>query len=922
MNDVQASTFGDVLRRLRLQAGMTQEGLAERAGVSAKAVSELERDASRIPRLDTVARLAAALDLDASQRARLLTRARPVLGTSAPVPEERSHTPLPLHMTPLFGRTGATEAVAALVRGGEWPEGVRLITLTGPGGVGKTRLAIAVATDVADAFPDGVVFVDLAPLRDSRLVLATIAGRLGIDERDPRTLPERLMASLRRKHLLVLLDNIEHLPGAWKDVLALVEACPRLTILATSRIPLRVRGEREYRVAPLELPDGDAPDALAHSPAALLFLDRARASGPMLTLTTESAPAIAAICRRLDGLPLAIELAAGWTRLLPLPALLARLERRLPLLVGGPHDLPARQRTLRNTIAWSYELLTAPQQRLFRWLCVFAGGCTADAAVAVCGGDEPAVLLRIAELVDRSLLQVRPDGAEPHFVVLETLREFGLERLEASGEAESARRAHAAYCLALAEDAARGLLGPDAARWGARLDREHDNLRAALRWSLADHDAVTSVRLAGALWRFWFDRGHLSEGRDWLRAALDLPVGPEADDVHARARALIGAVRLAIEIGAYDEAAVRCAQAIDLARTRGLRSDLVAALNAAGLLDRSRGEYEASTRRHEEALALAQELADRSGMAAALTGLVYAFTFSGDPGRGRELARESLALLRDGGDRRALADALLGATASLHFSDDFGETEALATEALALYRDLGDTGRVADALWVLGITVQAQGRHHQAIALHEENLALRRARGDEHGTIQPLSALALIALNQGDHRHARVLLDETLVLLERYDDPWSRAMTLTLLGQVEIAADEPAAAAARCAAGAHLFQRIGNPLYLPWCLEGLAALAAGRCDWVLTARLCGACDALRTGATALPAVPARYACTVADCRAALGEDAFATAYDAGRALSPQQALAEAGVIDPDETSQIASHPPRSGQPGSGESARR
>ena len=409
----------------------------------------------------------------------------------------------------------------------------QLLTFTGPGGVGKTRLAIEVAGQVARNFADGAVFVDLAPLRDPGLVLSALAQRLGVDERDATPLPELLAAALRAKHLLILLDNFEHVLAARDDVLALLEACPRTALLVTSRVALNVRGGREYPVAPLILPDASEPaETLAGSPAVQLFAERARATGPDLSLDAETAQAVAEICRRLEGLPLAIELAAARTRLLSPAALLARLDRRLPVLAGGPHDLPARQKTMRDAIAWSYELLDPPEQALFRRMCVFTGGCTLDAAETICADDRggPSVLDGLAALVASSLLRIDETAVAPGVVMLETIREYGSERLAEHPEATPVGGRHAAYYLALAERASRqdaapalGVLTSPAqpVPWAARPAATSVTYASIDRWPVA---AAIDTRWWPSLTKCWPPTRYTSIGgiaapRRWASAS-------------------------------------------------------------------------------------------------------------------------------------------------------------------------------------------------------------------------------------------------------------------------------------------------------------------------------------------------------------------------------------------------------------------
>src|ERR671917_1178288 len=637
---------------------------------------------------------------------------------------------LPMQPTPLVGREKEVEEVEEHLRSEE----VRLLTLTGPGGTGKTRLALQAGADLLEEFEDGAFFVALATITDPALVSSTIAGPLGVEESAEQPLMETLRSYLKEKHLLLVLDNFEQVLEGAADVGELLAVCPKLKVLATSRIPLRLYGEREYPVPPLALPDPRVLpplEVLTQYEAVRLFVERARAVKPDFAVTNESAPAVAEICARLDGLPLAIELAAARVRILPPQKLLQRLSDRLKLLRGGGRNLPVRQQTLRGTIDWSYDLLDEEEKTLFGRLSVFAGGRTLEAIEEVCDPEGDLVALEgVSSLLDKSLLrQEEGVGGEPRFVMLEPVHEYAREKLEESGEAEKIKRVHAEYFLALAEEAEPRLRGAAQFEWLERLEAEHDNLRTALSWSLGSRDATLGLRLAGMLSRFWYVGNHLSEGRRWLEEAL-MKGGEAPPDT--RAKALRGLGNLASELG-----------------------------------DQERGRSSLG-----EALALYRELEDKKGIAESLSNLGRIEMWRGDYDRAKALLEEGLEVARESGDEWTIGYALNVRAVWAHDEGDLEGANALWEEALALGREMNDPFDEAAGLLNLGIAKMQGGELERAEALLEESLVLHRELGLDRDVAECLEIMAEVAGGLGEERRAARLWGAAGTLRQATYNPW------------------------------------------------------------------------------------------------------------------------------------------------------
>lgn len=670
---------------------------------------------------------------------------------------------LPAQPTALIGRERELTTVSALLRRSP----VRLITLTGPGGIGKTRLALQAAADALDDFEHGVWLVDLAPIHDPALVVSAVAGALGLQDRTQATLDASLRAYLRDRRVLLLLDNFEHIAVA-PTIAAWLRAAPSLKILVTSQAILDLPGEQDFAVPTLELPtatQGLDWTALARFPAVALFVERARAVRPDFHLTAANASAVAAICRRLDGLPLAIELAAARSKLLSPATILARLEANgtasLDLLIDGPRDLPARRRTLRGAIAWSYDLLDPAEQVLFRRLAVFVGGWTLAGAEAVLA--QRGLAGPLATLVDRSLVRFSEgDSGVSRFSMLMTIREYALERLAESGETERLAQAHVAYYLAQAEAADLEWMGAGQGIWLIRLEADHHNLRAALRWAVDRQAIETALLLAGALARFWWTRGHLREARAWL---ADLLARHAAVSRAVRAQALVGAGLVARGQDDLVQSAAWLEEALTLYRALGDEHGVAHSLENLGWTLHYQDQQREATRCGLESLTLFRRLRDRYGCVSALHVVGWAAMSRGDYDAARTHLEEALTLSRELDNVRSVASILNSLGEVARMCGERTHARTCYTESLALQRRLQDRRGMAMTLHNLGYVLQAEGQYGRATAYFSEAIPIFRELGSEHGIAGCLLGLGAVAAGQGAGAHAAHLFGASQAVL-------------------------------------------------------------------------------------------------------------------------------------------------------------
>jgi predicted ATPase len=731
---------------------LSQEKLAELAGLSVDAIAALERGRRRVPRPHTLRLLGDALRLGAPDRAQLTAAAR----------REGDTTRSPLRALPaaaneLVGRAAELAEAGRLV--GE--RATRLLTLSGPGGVGKTQLALAIARGVAHKFADGACWVPLAPVSDPGAVAPAIAAATGLHPLDGARVVEEIAAQIGKRSLLVVLDNCEHVVADAARITAeLLESCPNLSVLASSRELMRVPGESVYVVPPLAVPETD--EQLDTSPAVRLFVDRATARGHEPSDQIEH---VARVVRRLEGMPLAIELAAARTNVLTVEELAVELESSFAILGGGSSTATPRQQSLYGAIEWSHELLTLAERELFALISVFVGGWTLNAAAAVLSGQmTPGPLERAraldltSRLIDKSLIRVSRDRGIARYDMLAVIREFAADQLTAVGGDEDAARNHAHFYIALAEEAESHLRGSNQGDWLDRLDGELDNLRAAMSWALRTRAVTEAVRLAGGLWLFCYLRGHYAEGGDWLERATALDVQGDAELAPYLAKACLGAGTLAFLQCEYDVATTRLQSALAQYKELEDTAGMALVMQRLGGVARERGDYPTAENLHCQSFDLFESLGDRSGMAWAHNHLGFVAWLRGDLEIGERRCRKARDSFRVLGDGEGLAWSLISLGTIAQYNGDLTEAEDMLQESLALSQRLGYREGVAWSLNQLGIVERRRGLTERAVHLLDESLAEHRDLGDRWRSASVLEELATVAQQRNRPEYAAFLL--------------------------------------------------------------------------------------------------------------------------------------------------------------------
>ncbi|MQA88620.1 MAG: protein kinase [Gemmatimonas sp.] len=745
-------------------------------------------------------------------------------GTANPE-RQLSPAPLPAPISELIGREAEIEAIESLLAG------TRLLTLTGPGGTGKTRLAMEVGRRSPSRYTDGYCFVELASIQEPELVPMEIARALGLREVLVTSVEQRLTDALRHADLLLILDNLEHLLQAAPFIGRLLTHSPGLRMLVTSRAPLRIAGEQEFSVPPLAAPGGDAsldPNELLRYDAIRLFVVRASAIDPNFALTPANAATVVALCERLDGLPLAIELAAARVRLLPLRSLLKRLEERFDVLSSGARDLPSRQRTLHRAIGWSYDLLQDSARLCLQRLAVFAGGFTVEAAEAVCGGrgkESIDVLEALDDLANHSLLRRRADSAESRLHLLETIRTFAREKLLEAGDLATARADHAAYFCALAEREEPALTGNGQLASSDLLEAEHDNLHMALLFAAEMEDVELGLRLTSALWRFWIVRGHVDEGRRWIEQFLEMPA--DGIDARIRARELHAAGSLAQHAGDNHRAAAWLDDGLKLWREIGDEKGTAAALVARAWVACELSDLDTGENLSREGLEIAQRLGDRRSTALALNNLGWVAMYRGDGERARNLHRQSLDLRRELGDRRGIAFALANLADAHLLCSEFPRALESAEEALREVEPLNDRMLLPYAMQVLSRVALALGDEQRGRRLLLDALPIARTCGNRSLAAVGAMMLAKLHLDRGAVGEAVSLLEESLSTWRANDFPWGIALTLIPRGRAFEQQGLPVEAKMAYETSLEIRRRLRDSLGVQECEVALERLRAG-----------------------------------------------------------------------------------------------
>ena len=865
----QEVAFNCWLKQRRTALDLTQWDLAERVGCSREAIQKIEAGTRR-PSKQIAELLIAGLAIPPEERptfvrwARLGSEATPAdlvlssLPTASASPSSTTATSiaaikstppsnLPAPLTSLIGRDEEVEIVRrSLLR-----DEVRLLTLVGPPGIGKTRLGIAVAARLTTHFRDGVYFVALDTVNDAQLVIATIGRALGLKPREKQPIGEAVAGHLRDKQILLVLDNFEQVLDAGPEVLQLLSACPKLKVLVTSRELLHAYGECRFQVSPLELPDRKRPpdpDMLASLASIVLFMQRAQARNPDLALTPTNVGIIANICLRLDGLPLAIELAAAQMEELTPEQILSGLGDSLKLLQADLRYLPPRQQTLRGAIDWSYHLLTIGERTLFHRLGVFVGGFSLAAAQAVCNANhdlpfEPQE--GIVALSSKSLLyrEVGVDG-EPRWRMLESIRDYSREKLAASDEARKIHQLHAGYYTVLAEIAEPRLRGAEQLAWLNRLENEYENLHVALEWSLRDRaaDAQESIRLTGALYPFWKRRARWSEGREWLNRAL--------------------------------------AQSTDLPMTR----ERVKALNAAVLLAADQADTGAAWQLAQENLALSRELEDASSIARSLNSLGFLLWKKKDFAAAHASCEQALGLCRELDDRLTVADSLHNLSHISVNQSDYEAAQIYCTEAATLYRELEDEIGLDDALGDLGLVAYLQGDYVTARSYLEESLARFRKVVSVPGVVSALNRLGDLARCQGDYAQAEMLYAECVALYRDLGDRDEFPSLLHNLAYAVLHRGDCTQAIGLFKEGLAIQHEMRNQAGIAECLAGIASVVIAQGKAQQGAQLLSAAGALReaSGTAWWPADRIEYEHSLVLLRQSLNEAALEAAWSEGR----------------------------------------